>query len=151
LDALELLGLSCDDYSGCTARYSYDFRYGVGCDWATGRLAKELQLAFAMGTHGRLGQRCLYLMMPEEVVELLMLLVYDIALRRKACEKAEDLLGLVSGGRFFKTFAPLPLSPEALVFEERALARLMERERQRANEPFCVHSQGAIMTYFACP
>ena len=132
----ELLGLSCDDFSGCTAKYSYDSRDSVDCEWATGRLAKEMQLAFAMGTHGRLGQQCLYSMMPEEVVELLMLLVYDMSLRKKAREKAENLLGLGECGRFFKTFAPLPLSPEVLAFEERALAHFMEKERQKANEVF---------------
>ena len=82
------------------------------------------------------GQQCLYSMMPEEVVELLMLLVYDMSLRKKAREKAENLLGLGECGRFFKTLALLPLSPEALAFEERALAHFMEKERQKANEVF---------------
>jgi hypothetical protein len=42
-------------------------------DNAPPRLVKELQLAFAMGTHARLGgQRCPYLMMPTELVELLL-------------------------------------------------------------------------------
>jgi hypothetical protein len=38
--------------------------------WTPPRLAKELQLAFAMGTHARLGAGCPYLMMPAELVEL---------------------------------------------------------------------------------
>jgi hypothetical protein len=60
--------------------------------WAP-RLAEELQLAFAMGTHSRLGaggQGCPYLMMPAELVEL----VVDactIAMPRGAVARAHGL------------------------------------------------------------
>jgi len=58
--------------------------------WTPPRMAKELQLAFAMGTHARLGAGCPYLMMPAELVELVIQWC-TIAMPRGAVARAHGL------------------------------------------------------------
>jgi hypothetical protein len=61
--------------------------------WAPPRLSEELQLAFAMGTHARLGsggQGCPYLMMPAELVERVVE-ACTIAMPRGAVARAHGL------------------------------------------------------------
>jgi hypothetical protein len=61
--------------------------------WVPPRLAEELQLAFAMGTHARLGsggQGCPYLMMPAELVERVVE-ACTIAMPRGAVARAHGL------------------------------------------------------------